>query len=169
MGIVAAQTSFIKGKGHPDFDLAPAELRDILYEALSTISPGSSVLAIVADKTRDDNTDVLFPLATQILEGRKLSRLDALVAQGTHAPMSERDKRSKIEAIGATQVPGLGHIFDHDWADPEITGDDRRFERCERQGDYRRLNRSVDRLESQSTAKPRVLRYYSDLRYNCST
>jgi hypothetical protein len=67
MNTVSAPTSFTTGKGHPDFDLRPSDLREILSEGLFTISRGSSVLAIVADKTRDDNTDVLFPLAAQIL------------------------------------------------------------------------------------------------------
>jgi len=119
MSIVSAPAAFITGKGQPDFDLSSADLRDILSEALASISPRSSVLAIVADKTRDDNTDILFPLAAQILADRKIAKLDALVAQGTHAPMSDADKRTKIGAPGTTQVPGLGQIFDHDWADPE--------------------------------------------------
>ena len=119
MSIVSAPASFMTGKGRPDFDLRPAELREILSEALSTISRGSSVLAIVADKTRDDNTDILFPLAAQILADRKIAKFDALVAQGTHPPMSEREKRTKIGAAGTTQVSGFGHIFDHDWADPD--------------------------------------------------
>jgi len=33
--------------------------------------------------------------------------------------MSDHDKRTKIGAVGTTQVSGLGHIFDHDWADPD--------------------------------------------------
>jgi nickel-dependent lactate racemase len=33
--------------------------------------------------------------------------------------MSEHDKRTKIRAVGTSPIPGLGHIFDHDWADPE--------------------------------------------------
>jgi len=119
MSIVSVPAAFITGNGHPDFDLAPADLRDILSEALSSISPRSSVLAIVADKTRDDNTDILFPLAVPILAERKIAKLDALVAQGTHAPMSDEDKRAKIGAPGTTQVPGLARIFDHDWADPQ--------------------------------------------------
>jgi nickel-dependent lactate racemase len=116
---IPAPPSSIIGKGHPDFDLRPAGLREILSEALSSISPGSSVLAIVADKTRDDNTDILFPLAAQILADRRIANLDVLVAQGTHAPMSEHDKRIKIGEFGSELVPGLGHIFDHDWSNPE--------------------------------------------------
>lgn len=119
MSIVTAPASFVTGKGHPDLDLRPDELGEILSEALSDVSPGSSVLAIVADKTRDDNTDILFPLAAQFLADRKIAKLDVLIAQGTHAPMGDQDKRAKIGAARTAQVPGLGHIFDHDWADPE--------------------------------------------------
>ena len=140
MSTISAPASFMTGKGHPDFDLRPMELREILSEALSTIPRGSSVLAIVADKTRDDNTDILFPLAAQILADRKIAKFDALVAQGTHAPMSDQEKRTKIGAPGTTQVPGLCHIFDHDWADPDklVTIGILNSERRER--DYRRLN-----------------------------
>jgi nickel-dependent lactate racemase len=108
----------VAGKGHPNFDLTPDELRQILTESLSTLPPGSSVLAIVADQTRDDNTDILFPIAAQTLEKGKIRKLDVLIAQGTHAPMSERDKLSKIGARGMEGGPALGDIFNHDWADP---------------------------------------------------
>ena len=119
MSVTSAPTSLITGFGGPNSDLSPGEMRGILTEALSTISAGSSVLAIVADKTRDDNTDVLFPLAAQILADRRIAKLDALIAQGTHPPMSELDKRAKIGANGGAQVPGLSQIFDHDWANPD--------------------------------------------------
>jgi nickel-dependent lactate racemase len=118
MSVVATPVS-LGGKGHPDSDLSPSELRQILAAALSAIGAGSSVLAIVADKTRDDNTDVLFPFAAKILQDRKIKKFDALIAQGTHAPMSERDKLSKVGASEISAIPKLGHIFDHDWADPE--------------------------------------------------
>ncbi len=118
MNSLSAPAPFATGAGHPDFDLRPSELRGILSDALSSILPGSCVLAIVADKTRDDNTDILFPIAAQILADRKIAKLDALIAQGTHAPMSGRDKLTKIGAVGAADVPGLTNIFDHEWASP---------------------------------------------------
>jgi nickel-dependent lactate racemase len=73
----------------------------------------------VADKTRDDNTEILFPLAAQILEHRQIKKLDVLIAQGTHLPMSERDKLTKIGASAGAAIPMLGRIFDHDWSNPE--------------------------------------------------
>jgi len=33
--------------------------------------------------------------------------------------MSERDKLQKIGALAADSMPGLGRIFDHDWANPQ--------------------------------------------------
>lgn len=45
MSIVCAPVSFITWKGHRDFDLSPAGLREVPSEALASISPGSYVLA----------------------------------------------------------------------------------------------------------------------------
>jgi len=116
---VSAPVSSVVGVGSPASDLSPSDLREILAEALSGIARGSSVLAIVADKTRDDNTNILLPLAAQILEGRKISKFDALVAQGTHSPMTESEKRIKIGGNTTAQIPAFGQIYDHDWANPE--------------------------------------------------
>ena len=72
------------------------------------------MLAIIPDKTRDDNTHLLFPMAAQFLARRNVAQFDALVAQGTHGPMTEAQKFAKIGAGGA-ELPGLGRIFDHRW------------------------------------------------------
>jgi len=111
--------AFVVGEGGSDLDLSAVELREILSQALSAAEAGSRVLAIVADKTRDDNTSLLFPLAAQLLAERRIAKLDALIAQGTHSPMSEREKRQKIGALAPPAAPGLGQIFDHDWANPK--------------------------------------------------
>ncbi|HEV2378843.1 MAG TPA: lactate racemase domain-containing protein [Terriglobia bacterium] len=111
--------SSVIGAGAPDRDFSPAELRGIVENALTGIAPGARVLAIVPDKTRDDNTDLLFPFAAEALAGRKVSQFDALVAQGTHAPMTEEEKRVKLGVRDPAAAPGLGSIFDHRWADPE--------------------------------------------------
>lgn len=106
------------GKGAPDLDLSPAELRSIVEQALLTVGPGARVLAIVPDKTRDDNTDLLFPFAAEILKDRGAEQFDALVAQGTHMPMTEEEKRVKV-GLGEGGLPLLGQIFDHQWNRPE--------------------------------------------------
>jgi nickel-dependent lactate racemase len=107
------------GKGAPDLDLSPAELRAIVEQALLTVGPGARVLAIVPDKTRDDNTDLLFPFAAEILAARGAEQFDALVAQGTHMPMTEEEKRSKVGLGEGSRHPLLGNIFDHQWNRPE--------------------------------------------------
>src|SRR5713101_8371569 len=107
------------GKGAPEADLSAGELRAILDQALSHVAPGARVLAIIPDKTRDDNTDLLFPFAAEILQERQVAQFDALVAQGTHVPMSEDEKRAKTGIDNGESAPGLGHIYDHKWNVPE--------------------------------------------------
>jgi nickel-dependent lactate racemase len=106
------------GTGSPEADLSPTDLHAILEQSLLSVAPGARVLSIIPDKTRDDNTDILFPIATQILQARQISQFDALVAQGTHVPMTDEEKRSKIGA-NENAVPGLGHVYDHQWNVPE--------------------------------------------------
>lgn len=114
--------SFIIGHGTPTADLSVAELHAIVEESLAGIAPGSKVLAIIPDKTRDDNTNLLFPFAAEILAERKVERFDALVAQGTHAPMNPAEKRAKIGIGNGLSIPDLGKVFDHQWSNPnELT------------------------------------------------
>ena len=89
------------------------ELPRIIHDALDGIQPGERVLAIIPDKTRDDNTHLLFPLAADFLARRGVECFDVLVAQGTHPPMSREQKLSKI---GLAEFSG--ELFDHRWDDP---------------------------------------------------
>jgi nickel-dependent lactate racemase len=109
------------GTGSATADLTPADMRPIVEEALCSIAPGSRVLAVVSDRTRDDNTPELFPLISQTLAATRAATLDVLIAQGTHVVMNESDKRAKIGA-GIAALPLLGTIFDHHWdRDSELT------------------------------------------------
>ena len=94
--------------------LTVADLREIVWQALEVIRPGERVLAIIPDKTRDDNTHELFPIANEFLQKRGVASFDALVAQGTHPPMSAAQKRSKIG-----NADFRGSLFDHRWDDPD--------------------------------------------------
>jgi len=104
----------VVGRGSPTLSLSPEELRAIIAEALDDIGVGERILAIVPDKTRDDNTDLLLPFASEILWQKKIEQLDALIAQGTHAPMTEAEKREKI-GWGNIADGHIGRIFDHQW------------------------------------------------------
>ena len=94
--------------------LSPTILAGKVREALDVITPGERVLAIIPDKTRDDNTDLLFPVAAEFLAGRGVAAFDVLVAQGTHPPMSREQKLAKI---GVTDF--AGELFDHRWDVPD--------------------------------------------------
>ena len=83
---------------------------EIIHEALKEIQPHERVLAIISDKTRDDNTDQLFPIVNRFLTELGVAKFDALVAQGTHPPMTQAQKLAKIG------IPDFaGRIFDHCW------------------------------------------------------
>jgi lactate racemase len=112
----------IIGTGTANSSLSTPQLRSIVEEALKDVRPGQRVLAIVPDKTRDDNTHLLFPMAAQFLTRRNVAQFDALVAQGTHGPMTESQKLAKI-GVGSVEIPRLGKIFDHRWdkADELVT------------------------------------------------
>src|SRR6185437_8645924 len=99
-------------------DLSPSKLREIIKQALLHVAPGARVLAIVPDKTRDDNTSLLFPFAAEILSERGVAKYDALVAQGTHPPMTGGDKLSKTGLV-RDKSAGVGEIFDHQWNVPD--------------------------------------------------
>ncbi len=97
-----------------DSGLSASTLTAIVHEALDVVQPGERVLAIIPDKTRDDNTHFLFPVAAEFLAERRAACFDALVAQGTHPPMSQSQKLAKI---GCTDFSG--QLFDHRWDQPE--------------------------------------------------
>src|ERR1044071_2191252 len=109
----------VVGEGSADGDLSQEKLREIVEQALLHVSPSARVLAIIPDKTRDDNTDLLFPFAAEILKERGAEQFDALVAQGTHMPMTEEEKRVKVGLGAGAALPLLGQIFDHQWNRPE--------------------------------------------------
>ncbi len=107
----------VVGEGSPESDLTEHELHTIVEQTLEPIAHGERVLAIVPDRTRDDNTDLLFPSALQLLNDRGLRSFDALIAQGTHPPMPDAEKRSKLGLDHATSF--AGRVFDHRWDCPE--------------------------------------------------
>lgn len=109
----------VVGFGSADADLDSATLRRILEESLAKISAGECVLAIIPDKTRDDNTPELFPSVCAILEKRGVEKFDALVAQGTHAAMSAAEKLAKVGLNETNKKIFKGKIFDHNWDAPE--------------------------------------------------
>ena len=105
------QSNAVIGTGSPGSDLRDDKLREIVRDALADVPRNSRVLGIIPDKTRDDNTHILFPAAVEALVERDVARFDALVAQGTHSPMSQDEKLKKIGA----PANWSGQLFDHRW------------------------------------------------------
>ncbi len=109
----------ICGDGSPEADLNADELRAIVEKALENIDADAKVLAVIPDKTRDDNTDFLFPFVAEILTRKGVKTFDAIVAQGTHTPMNADEKRAKVGIGDGETIPGSGKIFDHLWDNSE--------------------------------------------------
>ncbi len=97
--------------------LSAEDLRRAVRDAVRVVPARARVLAVIPDRTRDDNTDLLFPLLSQELAARGAGQFDALIAQGTHPAMSDVEKRVKIGA-GLAEMPLVGTIFDHHWDRP---------------------------------------------------
>lgn len=118
----ATKDNLTIGSGSADGDLTIGDLRSAVEAALDAVPDGSRVLAIIPDKTRDDNTHLLFPMAAEILAAKGSGELDALVAQGTHSAMNDAEKFAKIGGDKST-IPNLGKIHDHRWdrADELVT------------------------------------------------
>ncbi len=103
------------GWGAAEAKLSGDELREIVGQALQVVPRNSRVLAIIPDKTRDDNTDILFPFAAEVLQTRRVAVFDALVAQGTHAAMTTEEKLTKIGGRDKPLARCFGQVFDHHW------------------------------------------------------
>ncbi len=110
--------SNVIGNGSPESDLSSAELFEIVKKSLEKIPAKSKVLAIVPDKTRDDNTDLLFPFTAEFLEKKRIEKFDALIAQGTHPQMTALEKKLKLGVGDGKNILDFGRVFDHRWNDP---------------------------------------------------
>lgn len=118
MALQISKPEYSTGRGAPDADLTSTELTEIVEDALAKITAGSRVLAVIPDKTRDDNTDILFPAAARFLASRE-STIEVLVAQGTHSPMSTHEKLVKLGLADLADAPNVTAIHDHRWDHPE--------------------------------------------------
>jgi len=98
------------GKGSASSVLVESDFREVVEQALETVPAKAKVLAVIPDTSRDDSTHILFPLIDEILRSKGVQCFDALVAQGTHPPISDAEK---LEKIGLKNF--AGQIFDHEW------------------------------------------------------
>ena len=108
------------GKGSTTATITETDARQILAQGLEkTQLNGKRVLVIIPDNTRTAPVPMLFKLLYEQL-GRRVARLDCLIALGTHPPMSDdaiakRVGMSKEEL--AVKYP-KSQVFNHYWDDP---------------------------------------------------
>ena len=77
---------------------------------------GRSVCVVIPDATRSCPLPLLLDAVHGALAGR-VSRLTALVALGTHAPMTDAQLARHLGGDPAVRYPGMA-VRNHEWADP---------------------------------------------------
>ena len=108
------------GQGSTTDTLSADTLRDLLARGLeSTPLDGKRVLVIIPDGTRTAPIPLMFRLLYEQI-GRRVARLDYLIALGTHPPMSD-DAIARLVGVPtaerATRYPNVT-VFNHHWDTP---------------------------------------------------
>ncbi|MRG90434.1 lactate racemase domain-containing protein [Polyangium spumosum] len=109
----------VNGHGSAARTLSDEATFAILAEALEALPlTGRRLLVLLPDATRTAPIPLLFRHLHSLLAGR-VSRLDYLIALGTHPPMDE----AAIERLVGEDAPGRDggktSIFNHAWDDPD--------------------------------------------------
>jgi len=108
----------IIGKGYPEHSLSDNEIRSIITEALeNTDLDGRRVLILIPDGTRTMPMPFMFDLFEKHLESR-VSKLDYLVALGTHQPMDDAHLSKLVGRPVHNGKAGFSTIFNHEWEKP---------------------------------------------------
>jgi nickel-dependent lactate racemase len=109
------------GHGSTTELLTPDQVQHLLAQALAPLPlDGQRVLVIIPDGTRTAPIPLLFRLLYEQI-GRRVARLDYLIALGTHAPMSEKAIDRLVGATAAERAeryPNVA-ILNHRWDLPE--------------------------------------------------
>ncbi len=110
------------GKGSTQTTLSEDDVRHILAQTCEQLPVnGRRVLVLIPDGTRTAPIPLMFRLLYEQL-GKRVERLDYLIALGTHAPMSQEHIESLL-GVDALEhdlrYPNV-HIFNHEWDNPEI-------------------------------------------------
>ena len=109
------------GQGGAEGTLGTDEIRQIVAAAADEIAPdGKRVLVIVPDHTRTCPLPEISRALHAAIASRA-SKLDFLIALGTHPAMSDEqiDKLFGIEAGRRSEVLPGSDVFNHDWQNPD--------------------------------------------------
>jgi len=117
----AAQTSPFFGTGSVDATLSEEQVKTLVADALDAYDlTGRKVLVLIPDGTRTAPVPLFFRLFHELL-AHKVSRLDFMVALGTHRPMSD-EALNRLVGISSEEKNGLyrnTHIYNHLWDNPQ--------------------------------------------------
>ncbi|MDI1240681.1 MAG: lactate racemase domain-containing protein [bacterium] len=112
---VIQQRTGIFGEGSGGTPMGLAAVRRIVSQSVECVSPGARVVAIVPDKTRDDITNILLPMAIDELADRRLASFEVLIAQGTHSAMTPAEKDAKTGSSTWADWARSTPVLDHQW------------------------------------------------------
>jgi nickel-dependent lactate racemase len=115
------ESFMLLGSGSTTEPLAPEIVQNLIAQTGEALpSDGKRVLVIIPDGTRTAPIPLLFRLLYQAL-GPRVSRLDYLIALGTHPPMSEEaiDRLVGVSAAERAERYPKSHVFNHRWDQPD--------------------------------------------------
>src|ERR1051326_4542786 len=117
----------VVGKGSTTTTLTTEEIQELLARADKELLVGSGlgptnkrVLVIIPDGTRTAPIPLMFRLLYEQF-GRRVTRLDYLIALGTHPPMVQEAIEHLVgvsTSERAERYPNV-RIFNHDWHNPQ--------------------------------------------------
>ncbi len=116
---VAGKRADVFGEGSRDSNVGRSALCEIVSRTLEGIPESARIVAIIPDKTRDDITCILLPIAIAELANKRPSRFEVLVAQGTHVAMTDAEKNAKAGREIWADWAFDAVIHDHRWNDPK--------------------------------------------------
>jgi nickel-dependent lactate racemase len=111
----------VQGLGSTTETLSDATVQHLLAQACEPLPlEGKRVLVIIPDGTRTAPIPLLFRLLYQTL-GPRVSRLDYLIALGTHQPMPDEaiDRLVGVAAAERAERYPKTQVFNHRWDQPE--------------------------------------------------
>lgn len=109
------------GTGSTTQYLTDTLIRELMVKALDAVAlNGMRVLIIIPDGTRTAPIPLMFRLFNEII-GKRVAKLDYLIALGTHQPMSEEAINNLVGLSSAQRLEEYGNvgIYNHRWDLPD--------------------------------------------------
>ncbi|MBI4978651.1 MAG: DUF2088 domain-containing protein [Spirochaetes bacterium] len=107
------------GCGFTDRELTEREAEDVVVKAFDTVKvEGKRVLFIIPDGTRSAPVGLFFRLFHKVI-GKRVKRMDYLIALGTHRAMTQDEINARLELTARDwqHYPNI-KVFNHVWDNP---------------------------------------------------